>query len=107
MTSIKQIKKQKDRVNTGLNIEYDYQELRRLQKEFVDDLICLKGDTIGLAPATLRQLRVRDFPKGITIRVRKYRVKCEGRGSRVYHCESLTDLRTRDMPLYLKEFLGI
>jgi hypothetical protein len=104
---IEDIKRQRARVNTGENVETDYQELRRLQKHFTNTLVAQKGKIIGLHWTTLRQLRPRDFPAGTIIRVGKYRVTCDGRYAKAYNSKTFRDLRSRDMPLYLKEFIGI
>jgi hypothetical protein len=109
MITIQDIKAQRTRVNTGLNVESDYQKLRQLQKEFTNELVTKSGiNPINIYWATLRQLRPRDFPAGTKIRVGKYRIVCDGKYvSQVYHSETLKDLRTRDMPIYLKEFIGV
>jgi len=106
MITIEDIKQQRARVNTGENVATDYRELRRMQKEFVASLVARKKN-IGLHWTALRQLRPRDFPAGTTIRVGKYRINCDGRQTRVWHSETFKDLRSRDLPLYLKEFIGI
>ncbi len=106
--TIKQISNQIAKVNIGENVEADYKELRRLQKQFASALVARSSTKgVSISPGTLRQLRNRDFPSGVIIRVRKYRIICDGLGTRAYHIKKFRDLRSREMPLYLKEFIGV
>lgn len=108
MVTIKQISDQIAKVNTGENVEADYKKLRRLQKQFASALVARSSHKgVNISPGTLCQLHKRDFPSGVIIRVRKYRIVCDGLGTRVYHIEKFRDLRTREMPLYLKEFIRV
>lgn len=89
MTTIKMIALQIKKVNTGLNVETDYAELRRLQKAYATEITSPEKETIRIPSATARLLHVSDFKEGITVRIRKYRVDCNGLRSRAWHVDNI------------------
>jgi hypothetical protein len=103
--TIAQIKAQVKRINDGKNVDADYANLRRLQKAFARSLS--KENCIETSPSIIRHLNVRDFPSGTLIRVRKYRINCNKGKSLVWHSETFKDLYVNQMPLYIKDFLGV
>jgi hypothetical protein len=103
--TITQIKAQIKRINDGKNVDADYANLRRLQKAFTRSL--LKESCIETSPSVIRHLNVKDFPSGVIIRVRKYRISCNGGKSFVWHSETFKDLYVNQMPFYIREFLGV
>jgi hypothetical protein len=108
MITVKQIKCQLSRVNTGENVDTDYTNLRRLQKGLAKQMLKKsEGKPITTDPATLRYLNKNDFPEGTTIKVRKYRINCERRKTKVWHIDTFQDLKIKDMPLFLREFIGV
>lgn len=105
IVTIEHIKRQCVKVNAGdCPDDTDYNNLRRLQKEFARKLV-KKESLLTLQPSVIKHLNVKDFPDDQLIRVRKYRISCQVRPS-VYRIGDFRDLRRQDMPNYLKDFVG-
>ncbi len=101
------IKKQVRRVNVGQNVEMDYPEYRRLQGMLAEELmVAANGAAIRLTPTTLRGLNKLDFSEGETIRVSKCAIECRRRQTTAWNVQTFKDLQAKDMPQYLRVFIG-
>ena len=110
---VKQSKRLIRLMNYGAgHLSEQFEALRELQRRYVRQLV--DASTIGansgrvlvkIPPTVLRLLHVKDFPIGAVVSISKYRVYCYDRRSSVYGAYDLRDLRFRQMPMYLKDFL--
>jgi len=67
------------RINYGVG--GDYQELRRLKREYASTFKPIKPGVFDIPRTALRLLHVEDFPVGSIVRCGKYFIWCKGRQS--------------------------
>ena len=87
-------------------LDPDRPEVVEHRKRLAEELLktCEQG-MVAMSPRTLRVLRVTDFPKGVVIIVRGYRIYCDARDSRVFWGSSARPLAFNAMPRYIREFV--
>ena len=112
---VKQSKRLIRLINYGAgSLDKQYEDLRDLQRRYTHQLVSvpptganLDRVLVRIPPTVIRLLHAKDFPVGTLIQSRKYRINCNGWHSGAYSIDTLRDLRSHQVPLYLKEFLGM